>query len=178
MTQWILRVGAADERLLRALALRRRPALTRFMRTFTHVGDAPVPVGFALLLLLGGIPGLTGVATQVAASLALAFLLSQLLKRTISRPRPRLPVGLASLVEPPDRFSFPSGHATASLAVTLPVALEVAGGGGLEILAFLVVLPALLVGMSRCYLGVHYPGDVVAGWGIAIASTLAVLGFS
>lgn len=175
MTQWILRVGAADERLLRALALRRRPALTRFMRTFTHAGDAPVPVGFALLLLLGGIPALTGVATQVAATLALAFLVSQLLKRTISRPRPRLPVGLSSLVEPPDRFSFPSGHATASLAVTFPVALEVGRAGGGDALALVVVLPALLVGISRCYLGVHYPGDVVAGWCIAIASTVAVL---
>lgn len=173
MTPWILRVGAADERLLCALALRRRPSLTRFMRTFTHLGDAPVPVGFALLLLLGGIPGLTSVATQVVATLALAFVVSQLLKRTISRPRPRLPVGLASLVEPPDRFSFPSGHATASLAVTLPVALELGGAGGLEILAILVVVPALLIGMSRCYLGVHYPGDVVAGWGIAVASTVA-----
>jgi len=176
MTPWILRVGAADERLLRALALRRRPALTRLMRISTHAGDAPVPVGFALLLLLGGIPALGGVATQVAATLALAFLVSQMLKRTIARPRPRLPVGLASLVEPPDRFSFPSGHATASLAVTLPVALEVGTATGGDVVALLVVVPALVVGLSRCYLGVHYPGDVVAGWGIAAGSTLIVMG--
>ncbi len=167
MSGWILAIGAADERLLRALASRRRPWLTRFMRIYTHFGDAPVPVGIALFLLFGAVPGADGLGTHVAAGLALAFAISQLLKRVISRPRPRLPVGLQSLVEPPDRFSFPSGHATASLAVALPMALALGGG----VLTLVVVVPALLVGLSRCYLGVHYPGDVFMGWGIALLST-------
>jgi len=174
MSEWMLRVGAADARLLQALAARRHPWLTRFFRGWTHLGDAPVPVGLALLLLAGAIPGLEAVGAGAFLTLALAFGASQGLKRVISRPRPVLPVGLASLVHPPDRFSFPSGHATASLAVALPVAVEVAGGpgaaGGLPgggagaLLALLVLAPALLVGVSRCYLGVHYPGDVLAGW--------------
>jgi undecaprenyl-diphosphatase len=176
MTWLILRVGAADERLLRALAQRRRPGLTRFMRVYTHFGDAPVPVGFAALLLLGWIPGLESAGLHATASLALAFGVSQLLKRWISRPRPSLPIGLQSLIEPPDRFSFPSGHATASLAVALPVAIAMGGLGGGGLLAALVLAPALLVGLSRCYLGVHFPGDVIAGWGIAVGATLVTLG--
>lgn len=168
MSEWIFRIGAADERLLRALTLRRRPWLTHFMRVYTHFGDAPVPVGIALLLLMGAVPGMEAMASHVAFSLGSAFLLSQLLKRAISRPRPKLPVGLSTLIEPPDRFSFPSGHATASLAVALPMALALGG----VLLPALVVASALLVGLSRCYLGVHYPGDVLVGWGIAVISAL------
>ena len=84
------------------------------------------------------------------------------MKRTIDRPRPRLPVGTALLLEPPDRFSFPSGHAAASLSVGLPIAgaLPPEVGG-------MVIAVALLVGLSRCYLGVHYPGDVLMGWLLA-----------
>jgi len=168
MTEWILRVGAADARLLRALAARRHPWLTRFFRAWTHLGDAPVPVGLALLLLAGAIPGLEAIGAEAFLALTLAFGTSQGLKRTISRPRPALPVGLSSLVHPPDRFSFPSGHAAASLAVALPVAVELTWGLGAgwaaSFPALLVLAPALLVGVSRCYLGVHFPGDVLAGW--------------
>jgi undecaprenyl-diphosphatase len=178
MTDWILRVGAADARLLQAMAVRRHPWLTRFFRGWTHLGDAPVPVGLALLLLAGVIPGLEGVGAGAFLTLALAFGASQALKRTISRPRPILPVGLASLVQPPDRFSFPSGHATASLAVALPVAAELAGGlepaGGGHVLVPFVIAPALLVGVSRCYLGVHFPGDVLAGWVLASGAFVVV----
>jgi undecaprenyl-diphosphatase len=170
MTQWILRAGATDARLLMALARLRRPSVSRFMRLYTHLGDAPVPIAVALVLLVSG--GLASPALGLHAfwSLVLAFGISHGLKRVISRPRPNLPEGLKSLVDPPDRFSFPSGHATASLAVMLPVALA-AGGGGISLL---VLAPALLVGVSRCYLGVHYPGDVLAGWLIAVVSVLAV----
>jgi undecaprenyl-diphosphatase len=89
----------------------------------------------------------------------------QALKRTISRPRPQLPVGVISLAEPPDRFSFPSGHSAAALSVGLAVAALVPGA-----VAPLVLALALLVGVTRCYLGVHYPGDVLAGWFLAVAA--------
>ena len=74
-------------------------------------------------------------------------------------------MGIASLIEPPDRFSFPSGHASATLSVALPLflGLPIAVGG-------LVLALALVVG--RCYLGVHYPGDVVVGWALSTASVI------
>jgi undecaprenyl-diphosphatase len=164
-------MGAVDARLLIALAHRRDARLSRFFRVWTHLGDAPVPVAFALALVTGFFPEWQHVGVQSALTLSIAFLFSQVLKRTISRPRPRLPEGFPCLVQAPDRFSFPSGHATASLAVILPILLAPGLGP-----APLLLLPvALLIGISRCYLGVHYPGDVLSGWGLALLSAFLVI---
>jgi undecaprenyl-diphosphatase len=76
-------------------------------------------------------------------------------------------VGLSFLIEPEDRFSFPSGHAAAGLSVALPLALALGGGAGT-----LMLVAGLLVGVSRCYLGVHYPGDVLVGWALASGATM------
>ena len=72
------------------------------------------------------------------------------------------------LIEPEDRFSFPSGHAAAGLAVALPIAVAIGGLLGAAVLLF-----GLAVGVSRCYLGVHYPGDVLMGWLLAAATYAA-----
>ena len=78
------------------------------------------------------------------------------------------PEGFAALVQPPDRFSFPSGHAASSLSVALSVAAVLAPAASAALVAL-----ALVVGLSRCYLGVHYPGDVIAGWMLAVLGVLA-----
>lgn len=167
MTAWILRLHAHDERALHALVLRRRPRLDRAMHVVTHLGDAVFTIGVTLVLALGAVPGLRDAGLRAAFALASSHLVVQLLKRTISRARPRMPEGFASLVQPPDRFSFPSGHAASSLSVALALAAVLPGGVAGGVLGL-----AALVGMSRCYLGVHYPGDVIAGW------TLAALGMA
>jgi undecaprenyl-diphosphatase len=169
MSAWYLRLNAHDERALHALVLRRRAWIDATMRTITHLGDAAITIGAAALLLVAG-PGDSG--TMAASALAGSHLLVQALKRTVARPRPRLPIGIESLVHAPDRFSFPSGHAAAALSVALPLALA----APLPIAAPLLAL-ALLVGLSRCYLGVHFPGDVVAGWLLAAAAILAAAPF-
>ena len=172
MSTWIVAMDGVDRRLLLRLATLRHPVLTLLFRTLTRVAD-PVPMALlGALLLVGAFPLPEGVAGRGAAlSLALAFGASQLLKRRISRPRPVLPVGFASLARAPDHFSFPSGHSAGALAVVLPVAGDLMAEGRVA-LAAICVVPALLVGVSRSYLGVHYPGDVVAGWALAIMAAL------
>ena len=73
---------------------------------------------------------------------------------------------LNAAIQEPDRFSFPSGHATASLAVALPYAVV------FPLWAGPLLLLALLVGFSRVRLGVHYPSDVLVGQLIAIGTMI------
>jgi undecaprenyl-diphosphatase len=167
MPTWILRLGEYDERLLLALVTRRRTALDVIVLVLTRLGDPPVAIALAGFLALGVVPSLAHAGVVSAFSLAFSFLLSQVLKRFFSRPRPDLPVGINSLIHAPDRFSFPSGHATAALAIALPIALEL-----FLPLAVPVLVLGLGVGLTRCYLGVHYPGDVLAGWGLAAFSVV------
>lgn len=168
MTTWIIRLHAHDERALHAMVLRRHPRLDRVVHLVTHLGDAAVTVGVTLMLALGAVPALRDAGARAAFALVASHAVVQLLKRTVTRARPRMPEGFAALVQPPDRFSFPSGHAASSLSVALAVAAVLPGPGAAALLGM-----AMLVGLSRCYLGVHYPGDVVAGWALAMLGSMA-----
>ena|SRR5688572_12065210 len=169
MTTWLLRLSTHDERALHGLVVRRHGWINCVMRTITHAGDAYFTIPAAALLLVAG-PGVSGITAAVV--LAGSHLVVQLLKGSVARARPHLPVGIPSLVHAPDRFSFPSGHAAASLSIALPLAMTLP----LWLGAPLIVL-ALLVGVSRCYLGIHYPGDVVVGWLLAAIATLLANSF-
>lgn len=162
MTAWIVRLHEHDTRALHALLLRRRPRLDGMMRAVTHLGDAVVTIGLTLAMVLGMMPGAVVAGRRAAFALASSHLVVQLLKRSIGRRRPEMPTGVRALAIPPDRFSFPSGHAASSLAVALAVAIAMGGP-----LAVLLLMLAAVVGLSRCYLGVHFPGDVLMGWILA-----------
>ena len=155
-----------DRDVLVAWTVSRRPLTLRFMRHVTHCGDAVVVIALAAATILLG----TGVAREAgliaAFNLAVSHALVQLLKRTVGRPRPSLPPG-ACLIEAPDRFSFPSGHAAAALSLVLPLAAIAPASLSAATLGL-----GVLVGLSRCYLGVHYPGDVIVGWALALGSFL------
>lgn len=167
----LIRLDRQDERILHALVLHRRVFLDHWFGILTRLGDPAVAIGIAAVFAIGLFPMLAQAGREAAFALAFSHLLVQLVKRSVTRPRPRLPVGIYSLIQPPDRFSFPSGHAAATVSIAMPLATALP----LPIGAVL-VLVAVLVGLSRCYLGVHYPGDVCAGWLLAVfASLLAPL---
>lgn len=136
--------------------------MDRLMRTVTMVAEPPVIVSIALVLGSGAMPSLASAGLEALVVLSVSHALVQVIKRLATRPRPSLPVGVRSIAQAPDRFSFPSGHATAALAVALPLI-----GVFSPAVAALVLAGAAVVGISRCYLGIHYPGDVVFGWGLA-----------
>ena len=160
---------ACDERILDVIIARRKRWLDRFMRCITHVGDWPSMVGIAVTLSFGFPSGLRRVGLKCLVVLTASHLLVQVMKRTINRARPKLRPTGSFVMEPPDRFSFPSGHATAGLAVAFPLYFALP-----PLAAVIVLCLGLAIGVSRAYLGVHYPGDVLMGWVTAITTSLLV----
>jgi undecaprenyl-diphosphatase len=165
----LARLGAHDRALMMRCVI--PPSASRFSllgwTIITHLG------GTGPSLLAAGLPLLACCTLHQAGRLALmtvvlSHVVVQILKQTVVRHRPAKVERLVSLVREPDCFSFPSGHATASMSVALVY------GVALPALAVPLLILAVLVGFSRVRLGVHYPSDVLVGQLIA-AGTASVL---
>ena len=75
--------------------------------------------------------------------------------------------------------SFPSGHAASSTIFYLTVALVLAGGSRWRFTATAAaIILALLIGISRVMLGVHWPSDVIGGWAFGMLWVLLTLRLS
>lgn len=127
------------------------PIITLLVAWGLHRKGANVHAAFLVMSVLG------------------ATLLNVGAKMIFQRPRPA--EIFAVLQE--HGFSFPSGHAMANAAFGLALALTFRHSRAGWPLAIFGVLWALLIGISRNYLGVHYPSDVLAGF---LASTAWVCG--
>ena len=108
-------------------------------------------------------------AAYLLAAVASGTIVSTLLKFGFDRPRPDLvPHGQIVYTS-----SFPSGHSMLSAVVFLTLgALLASGQTDVRLRVYLISLAAfltVLIGVSRVYLGVHWPTDVLAGWTVGAA---------
>jgi undecaprenyl-diphosphatase len=123
-------------------------------------------IGVAIYLLAAG---KRGTALLVVGAVGSGTLLSETLKLGFARPRPDLVAHLAEV----QSASFPSGHAMISAIayLTLGVLLTRAHRQRrtkIIIMSYAILL-TLMIGLSRVYLGVHWPTDVLAGWALGAA---------
>jgi undecaprenyl-diphosphatase len=141
------------------------PWLEGAMRDITSLGSSSVLVlitaATIIYLLLIRRPA---TALLMFVAVAGGQVLSSLLKVGVDRPRPEL---VSHLVDEMS-LSFPSGHAMLSAVTYLTLGSLAArflpGRTTKVYVLFLAVLTTVLVGVSRIYLGVHWPSDVLAGW--------------
>ena len=144
------------------------------------IGSQQVEIAMRDLTALGGVTVLTIVSLAVFGILMLkrqrrtawfliiavlgGQLLSNIAKLGFSRPRPDLVPHGVEVVS----ASFPSGHSMMAAVTYLTLAVMLAQGEvRVRARVFYLILAALLavlVGVSRVYLGVHWPTDVLAGW--------------
>ena len=137
--------------------------LTPIVTFVTSLGNAgAIWILLSLILLIRPKTRRCGLA--MLAALLLGVLVGNLaLKNIIARPRPFAAyTDIVPLVIPMDPYSFPSGHTLSSFcAATACFAYHRKAGAACSILA-------LLIGLSRLYIGVHYPTDVLGGMVLGI----------
>jgi undecaprenyl-diphosphatase len=128
------------------------------MPAITYLGSFTFVIIYCLSTLLYPNERIRSLGVRVTLALSLATTISQIIKISVSRLRPFIKIQNLNIRKIGiDKYSFPSGHTTAAFSVAITTALifpsVLLAGVGL----------ATLVGISRMYLGVHYPSDVAAG---------------
>lgn len=146
------------------------PWLTRVMEAFTFIGSTAILITVvAVLALILWRMRRRRHAILLVLGAAGGNILMEILKQVFRRPRPVPFFGLPT----PDSWSFPSGHALNSFCVyVLAAALisrQVRSEAGRIACWSVAVILAVMPGISRIYLGVHYPSDVLAGYVAATA---------
>ena len=159
-----------DRALFRAVFRVKWTPLTAVLRAFTVAGTAGALWGFlaaAAFLLTGLRPSHLLIPWVAVAS---SWTLAEGAKYLFNRARPYISdTEIAPLIKTPSSSSFPSGHSATAAAGALTLSVVYPS------FAPVLLLSGFLVALSRIYLGVHYPFDVLAGLLIGSATAGCVL---
>jgi membrane-associated phospholipid phosphatase len=153
------RLAKLDERAFRAVNRGHGAGADRFASGITELGSIWASIGAAAALASTGRRRAAG---KGLAAASLAWLAGQALKKMFLRARPYEadPDGVRLMIHPPRATSWPSSHPAVLLAFVTVAGRELSLP--CEMQAGLTALGAI-VGVSRIYVGVHYPSDVAGG---------------
>ena len=127
----------------------------------TTLGSFLVMGPLALFVVIGlRVRGRSPDAVWLFATIASGRLAVEAIKLIVLRPRPPI----ADRLELVTSWSFPSSHSAGTMLTCLAFAVA----SGRREAPPLAIAVALLIGETRLALGVHWPGDVLAGWGFAL----------
>jgi membrane-associated phospholipid phosphatase len=154
--------SSAGYKWLLQLQQKRTSGKTHFYTTVSDLSSSvsiAVPAGLVITGLLAKDKNMLRTGLYAGGSLAANGLLTTILKKTIRRQRPFVTYPDIIPLDEVSTWSFPSGHTSHVFAMATSVSISYP--------KWYVIVPAFaaagLAGYSRLYLGVHYPGDVVAG---------------
>lgn len=163
-------VEQAEKRLLVRIGELREaapPGMTTAVSRFSHLGEYGriwIAIGLAGALL--DRPRRSGWRAALVR-LVLAYAAGVAIKNVVRRPRPAPPRG-GHVITTPTQLSFPSSHSTTAFAAATAYRPLVAAALGESSARVLLPLAAAM-SLSRLYLGVHYPSDIVAGAALGAA---------
>ena len=137
----------------------RNPVLDNIVVAITHLGDTAV-IWIVLTVVLLAFKKTRGIGMATALALLFSLLITNiLLKNLVARIRPyEIVEGLTILISKQVDYSFPSGHTSSSVAAALAIWRNAPRKYGIA-----AIVLAMLISLSRLYVGVHYPTDVLGG---------------
>ncbi|WP_160719068.1 phosphatase PAP2 family protein [Bacillus sp. USDA818B3_A] len=167
MSLWISdqKIVGFDRAVIGFVQGKESSSLTQMMKGFTFIGSAPFVVVVSLCLLYFLYKVLHHRMELILFVYAVigSAILNQLLKQFFHRVRPEL----HRLIEA-GGYSFPSGHAmnafTVYATITFLLWRHIRYRWGRGLLIVISTLMIMMIGISRIYLGVHYPSDIIGGY--------------
>ena len=163
-----------DDPVRSAVISTRSAWLTPIMKVITYMGNWQTITMICLFLLIIKKTRITyGVPLSIGA--LFVSLANKGIKAIVMRPRPDAEMFLIEQ----GGWSFPSGHAITSMfffgMLIWLIRRNMTNHRTADVLTVLLAIPMLLIGVSRVYLGVHYPTDVLAGWclGVLVIAVMA-----
>ena len=145
---------SADEALFLKINDYWNPTFDSFFRILTELGS--FTFWFVVIFVLW-VCGRRTLATYLLVAIAIHIALGGSMKYIIDRPRPFDVFSDTFAIYNPSDPSFPSGHTEGSFAAAAVLGMRN------KTLLFPLILLAIFVGLSRVYIGVHFPFDVVSG---------------